>query len=607
MSDPGASYLAALPDGDDGPHVELRVAVHTPSLADELLLGTVSQLVLGVATTPVTNRDRSQAGLVVSPEIALRAWHSPYSKLQGRGLTPSPPNVSAGRDLSQVDGVVLGRTNVQGADWDRAVPLRLSDQERLRHVYIIGKTGVGKTNLLKGMAQQDIERGGGVAVLSPHADLIDHLLATAGKRKDEITYLDFGHPTHVPVLNPLTLDVKNESDFTANSARIVELFTKRTFNQFTGPVFTDSMRLAIESVNALVPLTGPSPTLVAAVELTRSDKMQRWASRQLKEARPDLAEEWERIFNMRGSEAAETARWVTAKFSDLGQQSALRAVTSGLGDAPFSLRDIYREGRILLVKLPDTRMPSISSTLLGSLLFSSIYREAQRLGPEESRPFFVHVDEFQRFVSGDLEELVAEARKFKLGLTFAHQNLRQLEAFSTFEGSSNPRLAEAIFSNVGTIVAMKTSGRDVQPLAQELSLSEATVRGLVRGQAIVRTTHETEDVVCTVRMPLAEQPRRGGSAASIVRRMVNDAVWLPRDEQHRRIEKMLSEMREQAVTKPASLVPETPGQGTFLDDLFAKRKQANEPQNRAAAQNDSPPERAKRKRKVSMDQNRDAS
>jgi DNA helicase HerA-like ATPase len=606
-SDAGAAYLAALSDDGEGPFVDLRVAVFTPGKADELLLGTIAQLVLGVQASPVSSGKRVREGLQVTPEVALRAWHSPYAKLQGRGLTPSPPNVPAGRDLSLVDGVTLGQTKVQGPDWDRSVPLRLSDQERLRHVYIVGKTGVGKTNLLKQIAQQDIERGAGVAVLSPHADLIDHLLASAGQREQEVTYLDFGHPTHLPVLNPLTLDVEGDADFSANSARIVELFTKRTFNQFTGPVFTDSVRLAIESIQALAPVAGEYPTLVAAVELIRSDKLQRWASRQLKQSRPDLAEEWERIFNMRGSEAAETARWVTSKFSDLAQHSALRAITSNLDGDPFSLREIYRQGRILLVKLPETRMPSISSSLLGRLLFSSLYREAQLLGPDESRPFFVHVDEFQRFVSGDLEELVAEARKFKLGLTFAHQNLRQLESFSTFEGTANPRLAEAIFSNVGTIVAMKTSGRDVQPLAQELAVPESTVRGLVRGQAIVRTTHESEDVVCTVRIPLADTPPGSRSGAAISRRMLEKGVWRPVEEQHRRIEAMLSTLRLEAATRPAQVGAEKASEGSFLDDWLAKRKQVGDAQSDSSVLEETKRRASTKKRKeVPVDKRSDA-
>ena len=600
-SEPAAAFLAGLPIDTRHRTLELSVSVYTPTVADELLYSAISYIILGIPTIPVTRRHTAKAVLGVTPEEALRVWHSPYARLQGRGLTPRPPSLSSGRDLSRVNGVAIGETNVQGPDWDRPMPLRLAEEARLRHVYIIGKTGVGKTNILKNIAQQDIERGAGVAVLSPHADLIDHLLATSGERHKDVTYLDFGDATHVPLLNPLTMDIEDPRGYSSNSARVIELFTKRTFNQFAGPVFTDAMRLAIDSVDALKPLTGPKPTLVAAVELVRSDKLQRWASRQLKENRPDLSEEWERIFNMRGSEAAETSRWVTAKFSDLSSQSALRAITSGIDAPPFSIRDIYRSGKVLLVKLPETRMPSISSSLLGSLLFSSIYREAQLVGPDEAVPFYVHVDEFQRFVTGDLEELVAEARKFKLGLTFAHQNLRQLESFSTFEGASNPRLAEAIFSNVGTIVAMKTSGRDVAPISQELSVSESTIRGLVRGQAVVRTTHESEDVICTVRAPLAKAP--SGKATHLIHeRMLRDRIWVPAEDQHRRVEAMITEMRSAAAPRVPAVGDGKTSEGlaesgnSFLDDWLAKRKQR--PELEPATQD--PSKRPPKGRKTSM-------
>lgn len=100
--------------------MDLRLAVYTSGRADDLLLGTIGRLVLGVQAKPVSRCTGGNKGLLLTPEVALRAWHSPYAKLQGRGLSPSPPNVPASRDLSRVDGVTLGRTKVQGPDWDRS-------------------------------------------------------------------------------------------------------------------------------------------------------------------------------------------------------------------------------------------------------------------------------------------------------------------------------------------------------------------------------------------------------------------------------------------------------------------------------------------------------
>lgn len=576
--DSGIHFLSEIAENPSERQLLLEVVVGTRSPADPVLLDAVAQLVLGSSARHLTPKQAQGDLLCLPPEVALRVWHSPYERLQGRGLSAAAPTISSSHDLSDVDGVELGLASVQGPDWDRPTPLRISIEERLRHIYVVGKTGVGKTNLLKHIAQQDIEAGHGVAVLSPHSDLIDHLLAVAENRLEEVTLLDFGDADSVPVLNPLTMDVERDTDFPANAARVIDLFAKRTFNQFSGPVFVDSVRLAIETLETLQDSTGYGPSLVAAVEMIRSDKLQRWAAKALKDTRPDLAEEWERIFNMRGSEAAEASRWVTAKFSDLGAKSALRAITTDVKPSPLSLRRLYREGGILLVKLPETQMSSSSVQLLGNLIFSQIFREAQLAGIDRSRPFFLHVDEFQRFVTGDLEELVAEARKFKLGLTFAHQNLRQLEAFSVYEGTTQARLAEAIFANVGTVVAMKTSGRDVSQLAQELSVKEAQIRGLARGQAVVRTTHEAEDVVCTIHVPLVASPPHNPQEA-VTTRMCAEGTWRDSAEQHRQVEAMLDQLRRLARDRQNPFGTDTTSRGSsgsngtsFVDEWLAKKQ-----------------------------------
>jgi len=488
----------------------------------------------------------------------------------------------------------------------------ISEEERLRHIYIVGKTGAGKTNLMKMIAEQDMRSGHGVAVISPHADLIDHLLDVAGDRADDVVLLDFGDPAHVPMLNPLTLDTHSQAEYSATVSRVVELFARRTFNQFTGPVFADSVRLACETVAELAPQTGEYPTIAAAVEVVKSDKLQRWASRSVRQGRPDLADEWERIFNMRGSEAAEASRWVTAKFSDFGAHSALRAITTQVAPSPLSIREIYRQNKILLVRIPDTQMPASAAALTGAIVFNRLFEEAQLAGVAPRCPFYVHVDEFQRFVSSDLEELVAEARKFHLGLTFAHQNLRQLEAFSMFEGSTNPRLADAIFSNVGTLVTMKTSGRDVHRFAEELSLTDADVRSISRGRAIVRTGHDGDDVICSISIPLASASDRPDARESIRTRMTTQGYWQSRTQQGEAAEGLLDRLRTTAVpklpapklggTEPAAragneLDASRPASGsTFLDDWLAKRSE------RTAETNESPPQKKRSSARMKIPQ-----
>ncbi|RZU01294.1 TraM-binding TraD/TraG-like protein [Kribbella rubisoli] len=583
--DPGLPFLASLHSSDGAAGLSLEVSVAAKRLVDPGLLHLIGHSVLGLPVRICTGREVQRTlPPVYSPELALRAWHAPYGPLQGRGIQSGPTTIPAAHDLSDVDGATLGTTSVQGPDWDRASAVRISEEERLRHLYIVGKTGSGKTNLMKLIAEQDIRAGYGVAVITPHGDLIDHLLDTVGDRAGDVTLLDFGDPDAIPLLNPLTLDTHGQTEYVESTARVVDLFAKRTFNQFAGPVFADSVRLALETTAALVPKTGAYPTLAAAIEIVKSDKLQRWASSAVKEVRPDLGEEWTRLFNMRGSELAETSRWVTAKFNDLGPHSALRAITTQLTDSPLSIRDIYRQNKILLVRLPDTHMPAATASVLGALIFDRLFQEAQLSGHDARRPFYVHVDEFQRFVTTDLEELVAEARKFRLGLTIAHQNLRQLEAFSLYEGATSSRLADAIFSNVGTLIAMKTAGRDVARFAEELSLRESDVRSLGRGHAFVRTGHHGEDLTCSIAIRLATATAAPTVRAAIRQRMLADGICRPRADQDQGAENLLVSLRDLATTrkqiKPAATaVPsdlfEDTGRSTtstFVDEWKAKRR-----------------------------------
>lgn len=581
--DAGVSFLASLSPAENSRGLSLEVGVGAPTRVDASLMQLIGQSVLGVPTRALTRQQAAHMPRHEYPaEVVLRAWHAPYTRLQGRGILAGPRTIPAYRDLSKSEGAVIGTTQVQGPDWDRVSRVRIPEEERLRHIYIVGKTGAGKTNLMKLIAEQDMKGGYGVAVITPHADLIDHLLDVVGERARDVILLDFGDPENVPVLNPLTLDTHTGSEYSATCSRTVDLFARRAFNQFAGPVFADSVRLAFETVAELVPLTGEFPTIAAGIEIIKSDKIQRWASRALGEKRPDLADEWETFFNMRGSEAAETSRWVTAKFNDLGAHSALRAITTQTASSPLSIRDIYRKNKILLVRIPDTHMAGSAASLIGTLLFNRLFEEAKLAGVDSRRPFYVHVDEFQRFVNSDLEELVAEARKFHLGLTFAHQNLRQLEAFSVYEGTANARLADAIFSNVGTLVTMKTAGRDVQRFADELSLPETDVRSINRGHAIVRTGCNGEDVLCTISIPLVSIRNRRSARNSIRARMVKEGYWMSRDYQDKEAEKLLESLRE-AVKKPPGetadalkLAGKLPAQvssspKSFLDDWVATR------------------------------------
>jgi hypothetical protein len=448
----------------------------------------------------------------------------------------------------------------------------------------VGKTGSGKTNLLKRLARQDIAQGKGCLVISPHADLIDHLIDTAGDRTDDIVLLDFGDATYAPQLNPLAVDVETPADFSRAAEALTDLVAGLSFHEFTGPVFRDAARTAFQT-SALADVRGDrDPSIAVAVEVVRDRTLREWAEKVARDARRDLELELSLIGDLKTSDVSEYSRWVTAKFSSFAVNGPLRAITSTAG-SPFSFRDIYRKRKILLVHLPDTYLTGESAEFVGRFIFEGIYLEARRTPVAARRDFYIHADEFQRFVNRDLEVLVTEARKFKLGLAFAHQNLRQLQAFSRYEGNASSRLAEAIFSNAGTLITMRTSGADVKALATELEVPEKYVRQIAQHEALTRATiGGVERQPFTLKVPFErpsmDRPRR----AQVRRRMIEQGYWASRRTVERDLDRHINALRARAnpLPKPrvsgapsptAPATPAKPPAPSFLDDWLAKREE----------------------------------
>ena len=546
-------FVAAALQAERSDHaLEVRVIVHSTSeLDDRVLVQAIGRSTLGVAVkgvpaprSPVFQQRRGDSRVIAAPEDAIRLFHPPHGRIQGRGLSDSDATRLPAR--FRVPGgteAAFGQVTRQGPRFDEQVEVRPSAEDRTKHTYVIGKTGSGKTNLLKHLIAQDIQNGRGVAVIDPHGDLVDHLLSRLGNRIDDAILLDFSESSHLPVFNPLISDVRNPQEAELAIAELLEVIIHRSFNQWTGPVFEDNVRMFLatimnDSMRSLVDV----PSIVAGLTLFLSDKGRRWAPDHLGVESAGLIEEWQAMRRVGGSDLAELTRWVKSKFSDFTLSSVLGLVTSGPSTA-LSIEDLMRQNGILLVKLPESQMGASAAAFLGSLIFSRLRRAAMSSKRDSDDPFFVHIDEFQKFVSADVEGLVAEARKFGFGLTFAHQNLRQLEAFSRFEGAPSTRIREAIFSNVGTIVCMKISGTDVRTCAEEFAVPESQIRRIGQYQALVRGVVDgVERDPFTLSVPKAE-PERPEDAERVRQNMIDRGIWQPRSTLEERLQTELDALR----------------------------------------------------------------
>lgn len=567
--------------GHERPGLQLRFVIASSAALPGSLVRAIGLQLIGTPRFEVVSKPDSApegyAARLLKPSEALRLFHPPHGRLQSRGLSRRRPTSLALPVIAlPATGVVLGTARSSSARVDRHVDVRLDDIARLRHVYMIGKTGSGKTNLLKNMARQDLEAGAGVAVIDPHGDLVEYLLRHATGREHEVTLLDFGDPDFTPVLNPLDLDVNVQSRADQRFAidEFIRILVRQSYHEFYGPRFEDTVRMTLESL-LRAGLTDV-PSVLGVPRILRNERYRR-ALREAVQDDADLRDRWDNFEAQLGTEKAELLHWVLAKFSDMDAEGSLAPVLAG-GTSSVSIRDVVNRGGVLLVRVPEWQIGIAAAGFIGHLVQERVRRAAfdrlRRAGGDGRTiaPFYVYVDEFQRFATTGFETLVAEARKFGLGLTLAHQNLLQLEEFSRFTGSSSRQLIDAILGNVGSVVVLGVSPSDAVPLAQTLGVPTESIDNITRHTGLAKVLFGGEESPpFTIDIPNAESDRGLPSARDhVIERMKASGAWLPREHVLRR----LDEEAKSLAGKTAASEPQT----SFLQEwLDAKRLSSDRP------------------------------
>jgi type IV secretory pathway TraG/TraD family ATPase VirD4 len=327
----------------------------------------------------------------------------------------------------------------------------IKTEDRFSHVYVIGKTGTGKSTLLETMALQDLERGQGFALVDPHGDLVERVAARipASRRSDTI-YLNASDPDQPYGYNPLR-QVRPEFISLAASG-LMEVLKK---------MWADSWGVRMEHIlrNVLLALLEqPNATLRDVLRIFSDQKYRKEVARSLRNetVRAFLEKEFERFtFGYRADGIAPIQNKIGAFLAD---PLLNRILTSPKED--LHVRRIMDEGKVLLVNLAKGRLGEDSSTLLGALLVTTIGLAAftrADIPPTERRDFFVYVDEFQSFTTLALVNMFSELRKYRVGFTVAHQYLHQLE----------PDIRHAVLGNTGTIISFRVGAEDAPYLERE--------------------------------------------------------------------------------------------------------------------------------------------
>ncbi len=329
-------------------------------------------------------------------------------------------------------------------------PYNFQTRDFLRHVYVLGKTGMGKSTLLQVFIQGLIESGAGVAVLDPHGDLAQWSLdAVPPNRLDDVIYLDMADPDFAPSLNLVSSAIP-EASRPRVAAALVSAF-RHIWGESWGPrleyILYHSIRVLLDCENV---------SLVALPRLLTDDAFRSSAVHQCRD--PFVRAFWSAEYDAWDKRFRTEA--IAPIQNKLGQLVAIPSVRQVLGQVRLRVNfaDALQRGRILIVDLAKGRLGDDASRLLGALLtsvLSAAAMERAALAPEDRREFVLILDEAQCFLSDALASILSESRKFGLGLVLSHQYLAQL-----------PLSAQAAtLGNTGTAFAFRVSGEDGDKLA----------------------------------------------------------------------------------------------------------------------------------------------
>lgn len=333
----------------------------------------------------------------------------------------------------------------------KKIKFGIKNDDRLFHLYVIGKTGTGKSTLMETLARQDIELGHGVCVIDPHGDLAERLVAHIPKeRKDDLIYLDAADINQPYGYNPLRRVRKDKVPLAVSG--LMEAL-KKLFDDAWGVrmehVLRNTLYALIECGDATLPdilrmLTDTSFQRSVVKKITNVQVREFW-EHEFKDYNPRYRQEMiSPIQNKVGAFLADPRLY--------------RISTEPPVDLHF--RQIMDSGKILIVNLAKGRLGDDSANLLGALLVTTLNLAAfsrSELPEDGRRPFYIHLDEFQNFTTLSVANTVSELRKFKLGLVLANQHLHQLE----------PDVMHAVLGNVGTLITFRVGPEDARMLARE--------------------------------------------------------------------------------------------------------------------------------------------
>ena len=399
----------------------------------------------------------SRSFLLNTEELASM-YHFPLSHTETPNIdwltsktAPAPNNIPK-------EGVILGFNLFRGIRTD----IRIKDIDRRRHMYIVGKSGTGKSVLLNNLAIQNIQKGDGVCVMDPNGDLIEDILNRVPPERAEDVVVFSPSDTERPLgLNLLEYDERYPEQKTFVINEMIGIFDKLYDLKATGgPMFEQYMR------NALLLIMDSPETGSTLMEISKVLADEDFRRMKLKLCKNQtVVDFWQKEAEKAGGEAAlaNMVPYITSKLTPFVSNDMMMPII-GQQKSAFNFRDLMDSKKILMVDLPKGAIGETNAYLLGMIIVGKILMAALSrtdMPAEQRKDFYLYIDEFQNFTTNSICQILSEARKYALCLTVAHQYIGQLSK------NQDTEIKDAVFGNVGTMVSFRVGSEDSEFLVKE--------------------------------------------------------------------------------------------------------------------------------------------
>ena len=342
---------------------------------------------------------------------------------------------------------MFGKTNYHNNYEDFGI----KREDRRRHLYVVGKSGTGKSKLLEMLIQKDILDGKGVGVLDPHGDLVDNIMQMIPEeRMKDVIYFDPGDMDFPIAFNPLEkVDERYKMQLTIG---FIDIFKK-----LFGTNWSDRLEHVLR-YTTLALLDSPNTTILSILKMLSDKNYRQTIVARIKDS--VVKNFW--VNEFAGWSEKFDAEAITPLLNKVGQLVSTNMVRNMIGqpDNTFDIRDVMDNQKILLMKVSKGLLGEENSQLLGSMVITKVYQSAMAradMHEEDRQDFYFYVDEFQNFATDTFSEILSEARKYHLCLTIAHQYIGQLD----------DDVRKTVFGNVGSMISFRVGAEDAVILADE--------------------------------------------------------------------------------------------------------------------------------------------